>query len=69
MIIATLVFAACQMKGVDSSDSVGCPLVPFHVQGDALADVLGRADGVYASLGLAEAAVAAFDGVEHTHVW
>jgi hypothetical protein len=51
------------MKGVDRSDSVGCPLVPFHVQGDALADVLGRADTVDASLGLAEAAVAAFDGV------
>ena len=51
------------MKGVDSSDSVGCPLVPFHVQGDALADVRGRADTVDASLGLAEAAVAAFDSV------
>ena len=63
IIIATFVFVACQVKGVDGRGSVGCPLVPFHVQGDALADVLGRADGVDASLGLAEAAVAALDGV------
>jgi transposase len=63
IIVATLDFVTCQMMGVDSSDSVGCPLVPFHAQGNALAEVRGRADAVDASLGLAEAAVAAFDSV------
>ena len=51
------------MPGPSGHLAVGSTLVSFHVQGAALADVLGRADGVDAALGLAETAVPTFDGV------
>jgi hypothetical protein len=54
---------AGEVQRVSRGEPGRCSLVAFHVQGDALSDVLGGADGVDASLGLAEAAVAAFDGV------
>ena len=54
---------ACQMKRLDCGEAIRGPLVALHVQGDALADVLGSPDRVDAALGLAEAAIGAFDGV------
>ena len=55
--------SAGQVQHLDGGIPVGRPLVALHVQSDALSDVLGGADGVDAALGLAEAAVAAFDGI------
>ena len=51
------------MQGLDGDASRWGSLVAFHVQGDPLPDVFGRADRVDATLGFAVAAVAAFDGV------
>ena len=51
------------MQGPSGHLAVGSTLVSFHVQGDALADMLGRTDRVDVALGLAITTVAAFDGI------
>ena len=51
------------MKRLDCGRAFRGPLVALHVQGDALADVLGSSDRIDAALGLAEAAIAAFHSV------
>jgi len=51
------------MQGPSRHLAVGSTLVSFHVQGDTLANVLGRTHRINVAPGLAETAIATFDGI------
>ena len=54
---------AGRVQGAEGEIPLWRAMVALHVPSDALTDMGGGADGVDAALGLAEAAVGAFDGV------